>query len=609
MKLSFVGAALLISVLSADAQHYIPDLPPPWPFRNFGSAENPGFRDDVLFGNSIPQTPLSGLFGRFGSTWPFRRSGSEWPFRRSGSEWPFRRFGSEENLGFRDETHILKSIVRHSLLKLLRPFGLAGNLGFRDDSYVGKTIPQFPPSWPFRRSGSEWPFRRSGSEWPFRRSGSEWPFRRSGSEWPFRRSGSEWPFRRFGSEENLGFRDDAYMLKSILRHSLLKLLRPLGLAGNPGYGGDASFRNSIPQRLPFWFPRSFGSAWPFRHFGSGDRFRSEKLIHMLDKLIDICKAIFDQERRWEPRRNPMKINPTFKISCGNPMNLHCQPYLPTNGYLGFPQGFPFYPQGYREVGIAQQSLPVATQPFVPVIPQYYPPPSIYPGIASSDYPSTQQSNYWNPPNPVMNSYPTLVPPEPLPAQPLPPAQPQTGYVPSVLYSPQNSAGAALSPPPQYVPPPLSQRAPSAFAYRARPAPPPRSLPGPPPRSLPAPPPRSFPAPPPRSLPAPPPRSFPAPPPRSFPAPPPRSFPAPPPRARPAFTRVYPALTRVPAASVSSVVQSPDTPALPPSEDPESDASERPGIFDKKTSALKGPTSQKSPRNKPQTTEEITELDI
>ncbi|KAM3830016.1 uncharacterized protein M6D78_013269 isoform 5-T5 [Vipera latastei] len=519
MKLSFVGATLLISVLSTDAQHYIPDLPPPWPLRRFGSEGNPDFRDDSFLGKSIPQPPPSWPFRRFGSEWPFRRFGSKWPFRRSGSEWPFRRFGSE---------------------------------------------------WPFRRSGSEWPFRRFGSEWPFRRSGSEWPFRRSGSEWPFRRFGSEWPFRRFGSEGNPGFRDDAYILKSILRNPLF---------GNPGYWDGVPFGNSIPQLLPFWFPKPFGSAWPFRHFDSPDRIRPEKLIHMLGELLEICRKFFDQRRQWEPRRSHLRIMPTFKICCGNPLDLYRRPSLSTYGYPGFPQsypfypqGFPFYPQGYSDVGTAQQPLPVPAQSFGSAFPHYHPPPFVYPGIASPGYLGTQQSNSWDPSNPIMNRHHSSIPQELFPAQPLSSAQPQTGSVPSALYNPQYSSDAPLSPPPRFVPPPLAPRLPSAFAYRAPLL-----------------------------------RSHPPPPPSARPPPLLRSYPALA-RAPVAPARVYPASTqRDPAALVSSAVLSPDTSTLP--EEPESGASKAPVKSDKKTSALEGQRSQKSSRNKSQATEEITELDI
>lgn len=65
---------------------------------------------------------------------------------------------------------------------------------------------------------------------------------------------------------------------------------------------------------------------------------------------------------------------------------HRRPYLPTYGYLGFPQGYPSYPQDYPDVGTAEQLLPVATQPFAPVVPHDYPSSSVYPGIASPDYP-------------------------------------------------------------------------------------------------------------------------------------------------------------------------------------------------------------------------------
>ncbi|KAM3830032.1 uncharacterized protein M6D78_013269 isoform 21-T21 [Vipera latastei] len=462
MKLSFVGATLLISVLSTDAQHYIPDLPPPWPLRRFGSEGNPDFRDD---------------------------------------------------------------------------------------SFLGKSIPQPPPSWPFRRFGSEWPFRRFGSKWPFRRSGSEWPFRRFGSEWPFRRFGSEWPFRRFGSE------------------------------GNPGYWDGVPFGNSIPQLLPFWFPKPFGSAWPFRHFDSPDRIRPEKLIHMLGELLEICRKFFDQRRQWEPRRSHLRIMPTFKICCGNPLDLYRRPSLSTYGYPGFPQsypfypqGFPFYPQGYSDVGTAQQPLPVPAQSFGSAFPHYHPPPFVYPGIASPGYLGTQQSNSWDPSNPIMNRHHSSIPQELFPAQPLSSAQPQTGSVPSALYNPQYSSDAPLSPPPRFVPPPLAPRLPSAFAYRAPLL-----------------------------------RSHPPPPPSARPPPLLRSYPALA-RAPVAPARVYPASTqRDPAALVSSAVLSPDTSTLP--EEPESGASKAPVKSDKKTSALEGQRSQKSSRNKSQATEEITELDI
>ncbi|KAM3830038.1 uncharacterized protein M6D78_013269 isoform 27-T27 [Vipera latastei] len=423
MKLSFVGATLLISVLSTDAQHYIPDLPPPWPLRRFGSEGNPDFRDD---------------------------------------------------------------------------------------SFLGKSIPQPPPSWPFRRFGSEWPFRRFGSKWPFRRSGSEWPFRRFGSEWPFRRSGSE---------------------------------------------------------------------WPFRHFDSPDRIRPEKLIHMLGELLEICRKFFDQRRQWEPRRSHLRIMPTFKICCGNPLDLYRRPSLSTYGYPGFPQsypfypqGFPFYPQGYSDVGTAQQPLPVPAQSFGSAFPHYHPPPFVYPGIASPGYLGTQQSNSWDPSNPIMNRHHSSIPQELFPAQPLSSAQPQTGSVPSALYNPQYSSDAPLSPPPRFVPPPLAPRLPSAFAYRAPLL-----------------------------------RSHPPPPPSARPPPLLRSYPALA-RAPVAPARVYPASTqRDPAALVSSAVLSPDTSTLP--EEPESGASKAPVKSDKKTSALEGQRSQKSSRNKSQATEEITELDI
>ncbi|XP_039215006.1 uncharacterized protein LOC120315158 isoform X2 [Crotalus tigris] len=509
MKLSFVGATLLISVLSTGAQHYIPDFPPPWPFRHFSSS------------------------------------------------WPLRRFGSEMNPDFRDDSFVGKSIPQRPPSWFFRRFGSEGNPDFRDDSFVGKSIPQRPPSWPFRRFGPEWPFRRFssegplrcfGSDWPFRRFGLEWPFRRFGLEWPLRRFGSDGPLRRFGSDGDPGFRDDAYISKSILRNPL------------------------------FWFPKPFGSAWPFRHFDSSDRIRPEKLIHLLGKLVEICKKIFDQRRPWESRRNHLKIMPTFKICCGNPLNLYHQPPLSTYGYPGFPQGypfylqdfpfypqgFPFYPQGYSDVGTAQQSLPVAVQPFGPAFPHYHTPPFVYPGIASPDYLGTQQSNYWNPSNPTMNRYHSLIPPKPFPAQPLSPSQLQTGSVPSALYNPQYSASAPLSPPPQFVRPPLAPRVPSAFAYRV-------------------------------------------PLPSARPPPPLRSYPALA-RAPAAPARVYPASTqRDPVALVSSAAQSPDTFTL--SEEPESGASDASVKFDKKTSALKGQKSKKSLRDKSQATEEITELDI
>ncbi|KAM3830034.1 uncharacterized protein M6D78_013269 isoform 23-T23 [Vipera latastei] len=442
MKLSFVGATLLISVLSTDAQHYIPDLPPPWPLRRFGSEGNPDFRDD---------------------------------------------------------------------------------------SFLGKSIPQPPPSWPFRRFGSEW------------------------------------PFRRFGSEGNPGFRDDAYILKSILRNPLF---------GNPGYWDGVPFGNSIPQLLPFWFPKPFGSAWPFRHFDSPDRIRPEKL-----ELLEICRKFFDQRRQWEPRRSHLRIMPTFKICCGNPLDLYRRPSLSTYGYPGFPQsypfypqGFPFYPQGYSDVGTAQQPLPVPAQSFGSAFPHYHPPPFVYPGIASPGYLGTQQSNSWDPSNPIMNRHHSSIPQELFPAQPLSSAQPQTGSVPSALYNPQYSSDAPLSPPPRFVPPPLAPRLPSAFAYRAPLL-----------------------------------RSHPPPPPSARPPPLLRSYPALA-RAPVAPARVYPASTqRDPAALVSSAVLSPDTSTLP--EEPESGASKAPVKSDKKTSALEGQRSQKSSRNKSQATEEITELDI
>ncbi|KAM3830036.1 uncharacterized protein M6D78_013269 isoform 25-T25 [Vipera latastei] len=433
MKLSFVGATLLISVLSTDAQHYIPDLPPPWPLRRFGSEGNPDFRDD---------------------------------------------------------------------------------------SFLGKSIPQPPPSW---------------------------------------------PFRRFGSEGNPGFRDDAYILKSILRNPLF---------GNPGYWDGVPFGNSIPQLLPFWFPKPFGSAWPFRHFDSPDRIRPEKL-----ELLEICRKFFDQRRQWEPRRSHLRIMPTFKICCGNPLDLYRRPSLSTYGYPGFPQsypfypqGFPFYPQGYSDVGTAQQPLPVPAQSFGSAFPHYHPPPFVYPGIASPGYLGTQQSNSWDPSNPIMNRHHSSIPQELFPAQPLSSAQPQTGSVPSALYNPQYSSDAPLSPPPRFVPPPLAPRLPSAFAYRAPLL-----------------------------------RSHPPPPPSARPPPLLRSYPALA-RAPVAPARVYPASTqRDPAALVSSAVLSPDTSTLP--EEPESGASKAPVKSDKKTSALEGQRSQKSSRNKSQATEEITELDI
>ncbi|KAL7981107.1 hypothetical protein Chor_005341 [Crotalus horridus] len=106
---------------------------------------------------------------------------------------------------------------------------------------------------------------------------------------------------------------------------------------------------------------------------------------------------------------------------------------PLQGYFGPPQGYSVPPQGYPFAGTAQQPSPFPAQPS---------------GSAVSPISGTQQSNYGNSPNPVMESYHGSVPfAQSLSTQILPAAHTQNKSVTAALPNPQYSAGPAPQPAP------------------------------------------------------------------------------------------------------------------------------------------------------------------
>ncbi|XP_039215194.1 protein tfg-1-like isoform X2 [Crotalus tigris] len=386
MMLSFVAAVLLISVLSTDAQNNIPNPPPPPP-------PPPSQRP-----HSFPASAQTGY---------------------SGPEWSTSNFGPAGYPGYRDNAYLGNSNSPYpppKFVKILKKLGIRKRHWRHRQWHCGR-----PRSYSFDPSDNPGPPKDfSGPSHGYSGPPQGYPVAGTAqqpSPFPAQLSGSavsptsgtwrrQWHCGRprsyyFDPSDNPG--------------------PPQGFSGPPqGFSGPSQGFSGPPQGYSgptqgYSGPPQGYSGPPQGYFGP-------------PQGVSGCPHGYSGPPQGFSGPPQGFSGPSQGYS-GPPHGY----FGPPQGYSVPPHGYSVPPQGYPFAGTAQQPLPFPAQPS---------------GSAVSPTSGTQQSNYGNSPNPVMESYHGSVPfAQPLSTQILPAAHTQNKSVTAALPSPQYSAGPAPQPAP------------------------------------------------------------------------------------------------------------------------------------------------------------------